>query len=144
MAKKEEVIVDEEMIRSMIRGDVPASAMRGAGQDGSGESGNAPPEPPAVVRHDETAAGSKRSYAKRKKKEETGSYIEKFCVNDKSRDRVSLKISGELYDRIRRFLPVIAPELNLTSYLNNIISDHLDQNWDEITELYNNEINKPL
>lgn len=72
------------------------------------------------------------------------SYPARFLVNDRSRNRVSANISRELFQRIRKFLPVIAPDITLTSYLNNIISEHLETHWAEINELYNSEFEKPL
>lgn len=93
-----------------------------------------------------SSTGVRRPSAKRKKKmDKPGkSYTTKFLVNDRSKNRVSANISRELFQRIRKFLPVIAPDTTLTSYLNNIISEHLETHWDEINELYNSEFEKPL
>jgi hypothetical protein len=87
-----------------------------------------------------------RPFAKRKKKmiRPGGSYPARFLLNDHSKNRVSANISRELFQRIRKFLPVIAPDITLTSYLNNIISEHLESHLDEINELYNSEVEKPL
>lgn len=79
-----------------------------------------------------------------KQEERKGSYRDIFLVNDRSKNRVSANISRELFERIRKFLPMIAPDITLTSYLNNVISEHLENHWDEIRELYNSETEKPL
>ena len=74
---------------------------------------------------------------KRKKREEEpeGSYAGKFLVNDHNKNRVSANISRKLFDRIKKYLPVIARDVSMTSYLNNIISEHIEAHWDEIREL---------
>ncbi|MEG1612383.1 MAG: DUF3408 domain-containing protein [Alistipes sp.] len=47
---------------------------------------------------------------------------------------------------MRRFLTVIAPDVSIASYVNNIISEHLEKHWDEINDMYDqslNQFNKP-
>ena len=71
----------------------------------------------------------------RRRSRQKQSYAGKFLVNDRSPHRVSANISRRLFDRIKKFLPVIAPGVTLTSYLNNIIENHLETHQDEINEL---------
>lgn len=72
------------------------------------------------------------------------SYRQRFLVNNPIPDRVTTAINREHYETIRRFLRTAAPGIATTSYVNNIIAEHLNRNWKEISELYYSEIKKPL
>jgi hypothetical protein len=138
MAKKEQVQIDEAMMRGIMMKEVPVYT---GGNSSGTEKESSPVESPAVE------ATEKRRYSSGRKKkmdEPGGSYPARFLLNDHSKNRVSANISRELFQRIRKFLPVIAPDITLTSYLNNIISEHLESHLDEINELYNSEVEKPL
>lgn len=147
MAKKEQVQVDEAMMRGIMMKEVPVF---GDGTPLAPEETPVPAAAPLPVAESGGTQESQRmegrkSYVKKKKKEsEPEGYAARFLVNDQSRNRVSANISRELFERIRKFLPVIAPDITLTSYLNNIISEHMESHWDEICELYNSELEKPL
>lgn len=141
MAKKEIVTVDEEMMRGIMMKEVPVF--------GSQEF----PNPEKTEKQEARSSGNtvevasqetKKTYAKKKKKEEPDSYEAIFLINDYTKDRVSVNISRKLFSRIRTFLPVIGPGITLTSYLNNIISEHLETNIDEIDKLYNSNFQKNL
>ena len=53
-------------------------------------------------------------------------------------------INREVAECIKRFLPVIAPNMSISGYISNILVEHIRQHWEEINELYNNEYYKPL
>ncbi|GHU84602.1 hypothetical protein FACS189415_8050 [Bacteroidia bacterium] len=53
-------------------------------------------------------------------------------------------VDVELCEAVKRFLPVIAPDLSITGYINNVLSMHFRQYRDEINELYKNNFNDPL
>ena len=53
-------------------------------------------------------------------------------------------INKEVYDRIRRFLPVIAPEVSISGYISNILAEHLERYAEEINDLYEKQFEKPL
>jgi hypothetical protein len=150
MARKEQVQVDEAMMRGIMMKEVPVY------DNGDVTVKEDTPVPaPATVPDPDKPEGSQEiplrpegrgPSAKRKKREsepEEG-YAERFLVNDRSRNRVSANISRELFNRIRKYLPVVAPDVTLTSYLNNIISEHIENHRDEIDKLYKREIEKPL
>ena len=80
----------------------------------------------------------------RKKKEETGSYRERYLVNIPASNRSHVYINREVAECIKRFLPVIAPNMSISGYISNILVEHIQQHWEEINELYNKEYYKPL
>lgn len=53
-------------------------------------------------------------------------------------------INKVIYDRIKRFLPVIAPEVSISGYIGNILAEHLERYAKEINELYEKQFEKPL
>jgi len=80
----------------------------------------------------------------RKKKDETGSYRDKYLVNIPASNRSHVYINREVAECIKRILPVIAPDMSISGYISNILVDHIQQHWEEISELYNKEYYKPL
>ena len=53
-------------------------------------------------------------------------------------------ISHANYQFLKRFLPIVAPEVSISRYVDNILSLHLEQYKDEIDRIYNNEITNPF
>lgn len=53
-------------------------------------------------------------------------------------------IHKEIYDRIKRFLPVIAPNASICGYISTILSEHLDLHAEQINEIYEKEYVKPF
>lgn len=129
------------MIRGIMMREVPVSEL-------DLRPAPPPPEEPHEPKSPESQPAEttvlKKTYVRKKKKEEPDGYAAKFLVNDRNKHRVSTTISRELYDRIKKFLPMIAPDVPMTAYLNNIIADHFERYWDDISDLYNNELEKPL
>lgn len=78
------------------------------------------------------------------RKEETGSYRERYLVNIPASNRSHVYINREVAECIKRFLPIIAPNMSISGYISNILVEHIRQHWEEINELYNKEYYKPL
>ena len=88
---------------------------------------------------------SNRSQSGTDEKKESGSdYRELFLVNTPSPNRSQTYINRDIYERIKRFLPLIAPEVSIASYISNILGDHIERHWEEINEMYSRELSKPL
>ena len=85
-----------------------------------------------------------KAVTKSKRPEEPEGYEETFLVDHISKIRISVNINRDLFYRIRTYLPVIAPELAMSSYLNNIITEHIETHLDEINKLYNSNFKKQL
>jgi hypothetical protein len=132
MIDREQVDIEEDDIRGIMAREATAYDGGSPPVEKTTAATPAPkadkPEEPKEVR---------RPPGKRRKKESEPEedYAGRFLVNDRSKNRVSANISRELFDRIKQYLSLVAPDISLTSYLNNIISDHIDSHWDEISEL---------
>ena len=162
MVKRKEVKIDEEQIRSMITGDIPAVVMEkiyGDNPAGSKREGDEGPETenqsgiPAVpdkVEDSGTSAGEEASSPvlrekTRRKRDGLQEYPEHLFDNNVVRERRQTYVSSENYERVRTLLSVIAPTVSISCYIDNILSVHLEQYRDELNALYSSRINlKPL
>ena len=142
MAKKK-VEVNEDMLKDIMVGDIPVFGRERPKYQ----------EPKVIETEDSEpdsdegteAVASKSSAPKpRKKREEVGTYKERYLVNRPASNRSHVYINREVADCIKRVLPVIAPDMSISGYISNILVEHLQQHWDEINELYSKEYYKPL
>lgn len=70
---------------------------------------------------------------KPRKKRKESNYLHKNLVNTPLSGRVQVYLNRQLYDQIKNFLPVIAPETSIASYISNIITEHVELHIEEIT-----------
>lgn len=154
MAKKKIVEIDEEMLKGIMVSDVPvfgrvSKTPEPPETEVMGDETEAEQEPADVAPVTTTEPTKKQRTARnpyRRKKEEPSEYRDKYLVNTPAPARVQTYINRESYTRIRRFLTVIAPDVSIASYVNNILSAHLEKHWDEINDIYDqslNQLNKP-
>lgn len=134
MAKKPIVEVDEDILRSAMLGDVPAMRREA--------------EPQAVLSSQESekleqSLPKRGSYRKRRKEDDDG-YRSFFFVNDGEKVRVSTHVNRDLHEKMKRMLSVVAPDVTLVSYINNILRHHLEEYQDNLNEMYRKEIEKTL
>ena len=78
----------------------------------------------------ETASENPEPHPKRKS--ESG-FRQKYLVN----------LNRKLYDEIKNYLNVIAPEVSIASYISNIIAEHIELNIEEITRMYKDRFSPP-
>lgn len=79
---------------------------------------------------------SDKDRATRKKRYDGTSYRRKFLKNNPQGGRVQVYIDRNLYENIKRFLPAVAPDVSLSSYITNIVEEHFEQYIDEINRRY--------
>lgn len=156
MAKKI-VDVDEDTLKGMIIGDMPVFGRKQERQQATQEVESSAPKVGESSSSETVVAESsseqipqntykpRGSYRSRRKSEEPPSqYRERFLVVTVNSMRSQTYINKEVYDRIKRFLPVIASEVSISSYISNILVDHLEQYAEEINSLYDKAYAKPL
>ncbi|MCM0221160.1 DUF3408 domain-containing protein [Bacteroides fragilis] len=136
---KKKVEVNEEVLKNIIVGDIPVF-----GREKPAEENAEQPEAPPVTESANSSSEKAVSTKPRKKKEETGNYRERYLVNIPASNRSHVYINREVAECIKRFLPVIAPNMSISGYISNILVVHIQQHWEEINELYNKEYYKPL
>ncbi len=130
MAEKT-ITVNEDALRSYMAGDISETDMDDVAVVKSGKTEKTAPTVPEET--DGAVTGKDQS---RKKRKETQSYKRKFLKNTSQGGRIQVYMDRNLYDNIKRFLPVIAPGVSLSSYITNIVTDHVEQHIDEINRRY--------
>lgn len=140
--KTETYEVDEDYLKTVMAGDIPAMSRKEKRQPEIAEE-------PEVETERESAVGKETpvrevSDSRTRKKREGKGYEAVFLCRRESVQRRQTYVSLELYKKIARFLPVIGGELTVPTYIDNILSQHLEQYKDEINELYEKKTEKPL
>ena len=125
MAKKI-VKVNEEEIRGYMVGDIPDAVEK---------------EDVTDKRQDKkTALEHPESRPKRKN---VSGFRQKYLVNTPMSGRIQVYLNRKLYDEIKNYLHVIAPEVSIASYISNIIAEHIELNIEEITRMYKDRFSPP-
>lgn len=135
MAKKS-VKVDEDRIRGYMAGREPDEVSK----DKSTVK-NILDE--AIIIEEEPIEEVVPEKPKPRKKREDSNYRQKYLMNTPMSGRVQVYLNRQLYDQIKNFLPVIAPETSIASYISNIIAEHVELNIEEITQLYKERFSPP-
>lgn len=150
MAKKQ-VDVNEDMLKDIIAGDVPV--FKKGMIDKREESTGRPPahddgdlSVPSAEEPEDKPSGNMPEGRKntgngrgRPKRNEPSNYRERFLVCNTASNRAHVYLDRDMFERIKRFLPVIAPGTSISGYICNILEDHMDRYRDEIKEMYDNE-----
>lgn len=129
MAKKI-VKVNEEEIRGYMVGDIPDAIEK---EDVIVE------EVPAEETYEsqDTEKETVREKSKsRKKRENDSRFRQKYLINPPMPGRIQVYLNRELYNEVKNYLNVIAPEVSIASYISNIIAEHIELNIEEITQMY--------
>ncbi len=153
MAKRA-VTVDEEALKGMMLADMPVFGRRQAElpQAPAKEKNENRQEnadlPEAAEPLDKAAPPEMKPRTAvrqgRRQPEEPNDYRSRYLVPVSSSLRSQTYISKDIYDRIKRFLPIIAPKVSISGYIGNILSEHLERYAKEINELYEQRFEKPL
>lgn len=162
MVKRKEVKIDEEQIRRMMTGDIPAVFMEknygdnAAGFKREGDDGldtekqSGIPAVPDKVEDSGTSTGEEvpspvLREKTRRKRNGLQEYPEHLFDNNIVRERRQTYVSSDNYERVRTLLSVVAPTVSISCYIDNILSAHLEQYRDELNAIYSSRINlKPL
>lgn len=149
MAKQKNAEIDEDIIRGMVSGDIPRLKVKPgemvrpiepdtvseieSGTDDAGESSATETEPPTDI----PASKARR---KREPKDYTATFLKKREPVQKRQTYISMALFAKLTD----ILAVIAPDTTVPTFLDNVLTHHLEQFRDEINELYTDKFKKPL
>lgn len=67
-----------------------------------------------------------------------------YLVKKLSCERSQCYISREVYEKISRFVPVIAPNLSITNYIDSVLRHHLNSHKELINDLYRQNLKMPF
>lgn len=150
MAKREIVEVDEEYMKAIMACDIPRikiaralAAEREATQENVEESKEEVPETiteqPLTVNQLFDQAEPKKN---RNKKEIDFESI--FLVKRANIPRRQSYMSQDVYAQVSKYLRVIANDLTVTAYIDNVMRHHMEQYKEEINKLYEKNTQKPF
>lgn len=133
MAKRKEVDVDEDLIKSMMTGDIPRLVN--------------PPEvketvhvqhveeEPAVT---ESLPEKEASQPKSKRRKEPKDYSALFLKKNGGVVKRQTYVNSALYDKLSKILSIIAKDISVPNYIDNVLENHLNEYKDEINDMYRN------
>lgn len=136
MAKKI-VKVNEEEIRGYMVGDIPDAIEK---EDVIVE--EVPSEETYESQDTEKETVREKSKS-RKKRENDSRFRQKYLINTPMPGRIQVYLNRELYNEVKNYLNVIAPEVSIASYISNIIAEHIELNIEEITQMYKDRFLPP-
>lgn len=141
MAKRKEVDVDEDMIKSMMSGDIPRLNREPINEETSAKK-EAPTNKPIieipVSREEEEALQEKETVqSKSRRKREPKDYHSVFLKKD-SGTKKQTYISAAVYDKVSKILSIIAKDISVPNFIDNVLENHLKEYKDEINEIYRN------
>lgn len=137
MVKRKEVDVDEDLIKSMMTGDIP----RLANQTEINEMVNvqAIEEEPAVTdRPTEILPEKESSQPKSKRRKEPKDYGALFLKKNAGVVKRQTYVNSALYDKLSKILSIIAKDISVPNYIDNVLENHLHEYKDEINDMYRN------
>lgn len=137
---RNKVDVNEDMIKDIMAGDIPVF--------GKGNPAKSVAEQTTDTAESDTktepVSNEKISSRSKKRKDESNNYRTLYLSPGNVTHRQQTYISQTNYQFLKRFLPIVAPEVSISRYVDNILSLHLAQYKEEIDRIYNNEITNPL
>lgn len=117
--------VDEDVLKRVVAGDT--AALEEMADDGAS---------PSPQRKD-PKDGGKETASLHGAPPEQEVYRKRFLAERLKGTRRQTYIHDALYRAIAGVLPVIAPDLSVPAFVNNVLSDHLKQYEEIINEIYN-------
>lgn len=115
--------VDEDVFRRVVAGDT--SALNEL--DGKTDENKETTERPTAIK--ETGTNEE-------------DYKARFLTHRLTGTRRQTYIHDSLYRAIAGILPVIAPEMSVPTFVNNVLSDHLERYGETINRMYNETAQK--
>ena len=140
--KNKSVYVDEDMLKRMVAGDTSALENM-KGQEMQSEE-CIPLSKPSGEKEDKVVAIEKKAPAGKKSSKENDfdEYRKRFLQMKLTGARRQTYIHDSLYKAFAKVLPVIAPEMSVPTFVNGVLSDHLDKYRSILNAMYNEEATK--
>jgi len=159
MAKRQEIEVDEDLIKSMMTGDIPRlnnPSVEEKKNRGQKEEVPEPKKKDEKETKDETEEESlekntvskdsqdsnkekETSQSKSKRKKEPKDYPSLFLKKSGSNKRQTY-VSAVLYDKIAKILGIIAKDISVPNFIDNVLENHLNEYKEEINDIYKNNL----
>lgn len=143
MAKKNQsVYVDEDVLKRMVAGDT--SALEKMKEEEAQTEESISLSEPSEKKEDKVAVADKKPSAGKKdsKADSFDEYRKRFLQMKLTGARRQTYIHDSLYKAFAKVLPVIAPEMSVPTFVNGVLSDHLEKYRSILNAMYNEEATK--
>ena len=139
MAKRKEIDVDEDLIKSMMSGDIPRLKTIPVEEKKVVEdkSEAVEKEISVVDAHVEDNTEKEVGPSKSKRRKEPKDYKSLFLKKSGSTKRQTY-VSADLYDKLSKILGIIAKDISVPNFIDNVLENHLKEYKDEINDIYRN------
>jgi hypothetical protein len=141
MAKRKEVDVDEDLIKSMMSGDIPRLSRESVKEETTAKKEVPADEPVikvSVSREEEEVQPEKETaQSKSRRRREPKDYKSIFLKKDTGTKKQTY-ISATLYDKVSKILGIIAKDISVPNFIDNVLENHLNEYKDEINNMYRN------
>jgi hypothetical protein len=136
--KRKSVDVNESLLRDMIEGKASNMEEISEGYTGGGD------PVPASAPVEESPANETPDAVKSRKRRESKNYGGVFLAKRPAVPKRQTYISAALFTKISEIMAVVANDLTLPTFLDNVLEHHLETFKDEINELYDTKTKRPL
>ena len=133
MAKRKEVSVDEDLIKSMMTRDIPRLGTVPV---------NEKKEPEQVI-DEENPVMDAPAPREQKRRREPKDYSLLFLQKSGGAKRQTY-INADLHDTISKILGIIARDISVPNFIDNVLENHLKEYKNEINDLYKDNSDLPL
>lgn len=142
MAKKNNsVYVDEDVLKRMVAGDI--SALEKMKEEEAQPEENIPVAERSEEKENKVVVDKKTSAGKKDSKTDSfDEYRKRFLQMKLTGARRQTYIHDSIYKAFAKVLPVIAPEMSVPTFVNSILSDHLNKYRSILNAMYNEEATK--
>jgi hypothetical protein len=157
MGKRQEVEVDEDLIKSMMTGDIPrlnnppveekkvqeqkikAPDTQKKDEKETRDDNNEKSVEKNTLSEDSQNSNKETSSNKSKRKREPKDYHSLFLKKNGSTKRQTY-VSADLYEKISKILGIIAKDISVPNFIDNVLENHLNEYRDEINDIYRNNL----
>lgn len=133
MAKRKEVDVDEELIKSMMTGDIPRLNKEVKEKTIPQKE----PEEVASAENIEEEPEKEIVQSKVRRRREAKDYSSLFLKKNSGTKRQTY-VNADLYDKISKILSIVAKDISVPNFIDNVLDNHLKEYKEEINEIYRN------
>lgn len=143
MAKKSQsVYVDEDVLKRMVAGDT--SALEKMKEEEKQPEEDIPLAEQSEEKENKVRVVNKKPAAGKKDSGTDGfdEYRKRFLQQKLTGARRQTYIHDSLYKAFAKVLPVIAPEMSVPTFVNAVLSDHLEKYRNILNAMYNEEATK--
>lgn len=137
MAKRKEVDVDEDLIKSMMMGDIPRLSNESVKEKPIPQKETEKKTSTENTQEEQEQQEQKAVQPKMRRRQDPKDYLSLFLKKNVGTKRQTY-VNADLYDKISKILSIVAKDISVPNFIDNVLENHLKEYKDEINEIYRN------